>query len=155
MRLKRIYADTSVYGGVFDVEFSSFSKVFFDKVRYGKFQLIISDIVEKEIRDAPLDVRALYNEMLLYAEVIENMDEAVALQQVYLHYGIVGSGAMADALHVAAATVSNCRILLSWNLKHIVNYQKIPLYNGINRTEGYQEIDIYTPLEVIYDEEDV
>jgi len=37
-----------------------------------------------------------------------------------------------DALHVAVATVSNCRLIVSWNFKHIVNFQKIPLYNGVN-----------------------
>ena len=54
-----------------------------------------------------------------------------------------------DAFHVALATVSNCSMIVSWNFKHIVNYQKIPLYNAINLINGYKPIDIYSPLEVI------
>lgn len=34
----RVYADTSVYGGVFDEEFSVPSRRFFDRVRQGRFQ---------------------------------------------------------------------------------------------------------------------
>ncbi len=58
------------------------------------------------------------------------------------------------ALHVAAATVSGCRAIVSWNFKHIVNFRRIPLYNGVNQMEGYGPIAIHTPLEVIFDEED-
>jgi hypothetical protein len=42
---------------------------------------------------------------------------------------------------------------VSWNFKHIVNFKKIPLYNGINLTHGYAAIAIHTPQEVIADED--
>jgi hypothetical protein len=32
----RIYADTSVFGGVFDDEFAAASKIFFDQVEQGQ-----------------------------------------------------------------------------------------------------------------------
>ena len=38
----------------------------------------------------------------------------------------------ADALHVAQATVASCRVIVSWNFKHIVHFAKIPLYNAVN-----------------------
>jgi len=82
--------------------------------------------------------------------------EVFSLQQAYLRHGIVGQTALADALHVALATVSACRAIVSWNFRHIVHFQKIPLYNGVNRTEGYFEIDIHSPQEVIaYEDEDI
>ena len=37
----------------------------------------------------------------------------------------------------------------SWNFRHIVNFQKIPRYNAVNTLNGYKEIAIYSPLEVI------
>jgi hypothetical protein len=40
-------------------------------------------------------------------------------------------------------------MIVSWNFKHIVHYEKITLYNSINILEGYQQIAIYSPLEVI------
>ena len=63
--------------------------------------------------------------------------------------GILGSRWLDDALHVAIATVSQCDMIVSWNFKHIVHYNKIPLYNAFKTLQGYKEILIYSPLEVI------
>ena len=46
----RVYADTSVFGGVFDEEFSAPSRAFFDEVRSGRFQLVVSPVIELENR---------------------------------------------------------------------------------------------------------
>ncbi len=59
-----------------------------------------------------------------------------------------------DALHVALATVSNAKMIVSWNFKHIVNFQKGPLYNAVNQLKGNEPIDIYSPLEVIDNEDE-
>ncbi len=38
----------------------------------------------------------------------------------------------------------------------IVNFQKIPLYNGVNLASGYGVVGIHTPQEVIaYEDEDI
>ena len=50
---------------------------------------------------------------------------------------------------MALATVSQSSLIVSWNFKHIVNFQKIPMYNAVNTLNGYREIAIYSPLEVI------
>ncbi len=47
------------------------------------------------------------------------------------------------------ATVAGCRLIISWNFKHIVHFQKIPLYRAVNALKGYAEINIYSPPEVI------
>jgi hypothetical protein len=87
--------------------------------------------------------------------LVEVSPEALQLQQAYLNAGIVGTKRQLDALHVAIATVSMCSIIVSWNFKHIVHFEKIPLYNAINRVNGYHEIAIHTPQEVIvYDEKE-
>jgi hypothetical protein len=41
----KIYADTSVFGGVFDEEFGEASRAFFDLVRSGAFTLFVSGVV--------------------------------------------------------------------------------------------------------------
>ncbi len=52
------------------------------------------------------------------------------------------------------ATVSGRRAIVSWNFRHIVHARKIPLYNGVNKGQGYKEIAIHTPQEVIdYEDE--
>jgi len=145
----RVYADTSVYGGVFDEEFAEASKVFFDEVRTGRFRLVVSAVVLDELEVAPARVRDLFAEIRTLAEITETGAEALDLQRAYLDAGVVGPTWEADALHVALATVSGCRLIVSWNFKHIVNYRKIPMYNGINLARGYAPLAIHTPQEVV------
>lgn len=54
-----------------------------------------------------------------------------------------------DAFHVTIATVINCDLIVSWNFKHIVNFDKIPMYSAVNLLNGYKPIAIYSPLEVV------
>jgi predicted nucleic acid-binding protein len=154
MRPIRTYVETSVFGGVFDDEFARPSAAFFEAVREGRFQAVVSPLVETEIASAPENVQDFYDEMLRLAEATELSDEAVQLQRAYLSTGIVGPRRAPDALHVALATVANCAMIVSWNFKHIVNFQKIPLYNAVNASHGYNPIAIYSPLEVVEREEE-
>ncbi len=152
----RVYADTSVYGGVLDKEFADPSRTFFDQVREGRFGLILSAVVGDELEGAPDPVRSLFGEQRRSGETVDVTEEVVRLQQAYLDASIVGPKWETDALHVALATVWECRLIVSWNFKHIVNFQKIPLYNGVNLASGYGVIGIHTPREVIaYEDEDV
>jgi predicted nucleic acid-binding protein len=149
----RVYADASVYGGVFDEEFDAASQEFFDGVRQGLFRLVVSTIVRDELKEAPERVFALFEEMRGLAEAADITEEAIQLQRAYLAAGIVGQQWKTDALHVALATESQCAVIVSWNFKHIVNFKKIPLYNGVNLAHGYGPIAIHTPQEVIADED--
>ncbi len=149
MRNIRLYADTSVFGGVFDDEFKKQSEQFFEQVRIGVFTLVTSAIVQAEILSAPQNVKVLFNEMLPFAEIIDVNEDALTLRDAYLQAGIVPKRYSNDALHVAVATVSNCSIIVSWNFKHIVHFEKIPLYNAINLVCGFTQISIFSPMEVI------
>jgi hypothetical protein len=71
-----------------------------------------------------------------------------------LRAGIVGPGQLADALHVAVATASACPMIVSWNFKHIVRFDKIPRYNAVNVQEGFGQILIHSPSEVAGGRED-
>jgi len=145
----RVYADTSVYGGVFDAGFDKPSQEFFRQVKLGRFLLVTSAPVAGELQDAPEKVRLLYDEFLLLAETAEVSPEVIRLQNAYLKAGIVGPKWATDALHVALATVAHCRMIVSWNFKHIVHFDKIPLYNGLNLINGYDTLSINSPSEVI------
>ncbi len=149
----RVYADSSVYGGAFDEEFAAASREFFELVRAGRFRLVVSTAVSDELQSAPEQVRNLFGEMRQFAETAEITEEALRLQEAYLTAAIVGQKWETDALHVAMATESQCSVIVSWNFKHIVNFQKIPLYNGVNLAHGYMPIAIHTPQEVNSDED--
>ena len=145
----RVYADTSVYGGVFDPGIDAASGEFFAQVKTGRFQLVVSPVVVDELQDAPERVRQVYEEHLPWAEFINVSIEAVRLRDGYLQADIVTPKWAADALHVALASVQHCRCIVSWNFKHIVHFDKIPLYNGVNLINGFDIISINTPAEVI------
>jgi predicted nucleic acid-binding protein len=102
----RIYADTSVFGGVFDEEFEAASKSFF---------LVTSDLVRQEILAGPENVQKLFYDILTIAEVAEISAESLKLQRAYTDAGIVPERYSTDA-----------SLIVSWNFKHIVNFQKIP-----------------------------
>lgn len=77
----RVYADTSVFGGAFDEEFSAASREFFDQARDGYFRLAISSLVEREIRRAPATVQDLYHSLEAAAEMVDVTLNAVHLRQ--------------------------------------------------------------------------
>jgi len=147
--MKRIYVDTSVFGGVFDSEFEKPSQEFFDQVETKIFALVTSAVVREEIEFAPQRVKNFFNRMLPDAEIVNITKEALKLRQAYLNADIVTAKYGNDALHVALATISNCEIIVSWNFRHIVHSEKIPLYNAVNILQGYNQIQIFSPLEVI------
>jgi len=152
----RVYADTSVFGGAFDEEFRAATLAFIAQVQEGKFDLILSPLIEEELAQAPEKVRDLYGSVASFGEMIPLAEEALRLQEAYLGAGIVSAQWAADALHVAHATVSGCQIVVSWNFQHIVHYRRIPLYNAVNIRQGYSSIGIHSPQEVIeYEDEDV
>jgi predicted nucleic acid-binding protein len=149
MKSIRVYADTSVFGGVFDREYRSASISFFDQVKSRLINLYTSAIVREEILYAPAQVKKLFSELIEYMEIIDISEPALKLRDAYLKAKIVPRKFSNDALHVAIASVSSCPIVVSWNFKHIVHYEKIALYNSMNILEGYPQISIYSPLEVI------
>jgi predicted nucleic acid-binding protein len=154
IRTLRVYADTSVFGGVFDEEFEAASSTFFQQVRAGQFQLVISPVIQAEIEAAPQMVRSFFDEMLAIAELIDVSEQALQLRNAYIEAGIVTPKSATDALHVALATIAGCSLIVSWNFKHIVRFDKVPLYRAVNVLNGYTEIGIFSPLEVISYEED-
>lgn len=150
----RVYVDTCVFGGAFDIEFAKATQEFFAQVKLGNFHLITSALVLEEIEKAPTSVQECFRELLVGSmTVVDTPGEAFDLQQAYLDAGIVTSKWADDALHVATATVTDCALIISWNFKHIVHFQKIPLYNAVNITNGYRAIAIHSPFEVLNDDE--
>lgn len=151
----KIYADTSVFWGMFDKEFAEPSKQLFAEIDARNFTLVTSAIVEAEIEPAPEKIRDFFYRYESVAEIVQVTQEALLLQQQYINSGVVTPKSAEDALHVALATVSQCTLIVSWNFKHIVHFDKIPKYNAVNTLNGHDHIGIYSPLEVIsYDNDD-
>ena len=154
MRPIRIYADTSVFGGFFDTEFDKETKLLFDKILKGEFKLIISDLTQNELIKAPENVRNLIIDLNIRdVEVLKISNEEINLAKSYVSENVVGKTSFDDCIHIAAATVNNVDLLVSWNFKHIVNVMRIRGYNAVNIKNGYKTIDIRSPKDLIYYED--
>lgn len=155
MRAQRIYLDTSVIGGCFDPEFAPWSRGLMKDFRLGTYRPVVSEVVAAEIADAPEPVRRQYAEVLaLEAEVLA-VDEAVLqLASAYQGRDIISSKYADDAVHIALATAAEVDLLVSWNFRHIVHYEKIRLFNAVNLERGYKPLQIYSPREVAHYGED-
>ena len=102
-----------------------------------------------ELTLAPERVRGQFEMFLPLADVVPVEAKSIALQKAYLHAGIVGEKWATDALNVALATTNRCRLIVSWNFKHIVNSDRITGYNHVNSAYGYVKIPIKSPREII------
>ena len=89
MKAIRVYADTSVFGGICDDEFKKPSLAFFDQVKSGQFRLVTSAVVQDEMVGAPPNVRRFFEEMLGIAEVADITENALDLRDAYLQAKIV------------------------------------------------------------------
>ena len=147
---QRIYIDTSVVGGFYDIEFMEYTRPFFDKIKRGKIIVMYSNLLEKELQNAPERVKQVIKELPIEnVEYIEISDESINLAQKYIDENVVGKTSFEDCLHIALATMNKADILISWNFKHIVNMTKIRGYNSVNLKFGYPQIDIRSPRELI------
>jgi hypothetical protein len=146
----KVYADTSTIGGCFDVEFEEWSLALFMEYIQGAKRIMLSDLTIQELEFARDEIRNKINE--IPKEQIISLgidDEAIRLAETYINEGALTNKSYNDALHIALATINNADVLASWNFKHIVNINRIRLYNSINLKLGYKMIEIRTPREIL------
>ena len=152
---QRLYIDTSVFGGYFDDEFAEFTKPLFEKISNGNFKLLFSTATQDELENAPPQVRDLVTHLKTeFTEFIEETEEAVNLALAYIAEKVVGQTSYVDCLHIALATIHRADFLISWNFKHIVNVQRIMGYNSVNLKNGYKQLEIRSPRELLTYEDD-
>ena len=114
----------------------------------GNFQPVTSDLTALEIENAPELVRKKYAELKNISENLVATNESKALADIYHKRNILTPKYYDDMGHIALATLANVDIVVSWNFKHIVHYDKIRMFNGVNLELGYRTLQIFTPREV-------
>ena len=148
MKKLRIYVDTSVVGGCYDEEFKKWSNGLFKDFKLGNFQPVVSELTAEEISTAPEPVRLKYAELEEISEYLTITNESTELADIYHKRKILTPKFYDDMLHIALATLAGVDIVVSWNFKHIVHYDKIRLFNAVNIEMGYNALQIYSPREV-------
>ena len=116
---------------------------------------VLSEVIAAEVEPAPLQVRELYEELLLLpAEVIPVTSEALWLVEAYQQRGVLSPRYRNDMLHIALATLARVDVLVSWNFRQIVRLDKIQAFNAVNEERGFGTLSIYSPREVTFYGED-
>jgi hypothetical protein len=112
---------------------------------------VVSEVVAAEIRGAPAQVREVYSELIASgAEVLAVGAPVLLLAELYQERRILTPKFYDDCVHIALATTAAVDLLVSWNFKHIVHYDKIRLFNAVNLELGYKPLSIYSPREVTH-----
>ena len=156
MKKQKIYLETTLFNYYFDEDRDAHADTvtLFEECASGKFKPYTSDYVIKEIEDAPeakkekmLVLIKRYNIVILAAD-----DETDELAMRYVSEGALPVNSLADANHIAAATVNALDMIISLNFRHIVKERTIEMANAINTLSGYKTVKIKSPMEVIDDE---
>jgi predicted nucleic acid-binding protein len=145
----RTYIDTSVFGGYFDVEFEIPTKQFFNEIEKGIKIPMVSDLTVSELEKAPKQVKELYNKVFDKLQFLPIDKEMIDLANAYIKEKALTIKSMDDAIHIATATIHRIDVIVSWNFKHIVNLNRIRIFNAVNLKHGYPVMEIRTPLEVL------
>ena len=82
---------------------------------------------------------------------INDKIEEIALQIIEM--GILTKKSYDDCQHIAAAIISECDCIISWNFKHIVNIKTIRGVRAITNLKGHKPIEILNPSVFLEGEE--
>ncbi|MDR2763810.1 MAG: hypothetical protein LBB90_02140, partial [Tannerella sp.] len=113
-------------------EFESATQQLFTRIAAKEFDIYFSEINETELQNAPQQVKDV--KKLIPPDCYHSIgvtDEVEALKNLYISEKALGQASENDAYHIALASVNRIDCLISWNFKHIVNYDKIKMFNAI------------------------
>jgi len=126
MKKQKIYIDTSVFGGYYDEEFEEYTRLLFERIYDGDFTVIYSDVTERELVSAPLQVKELVSGLpQSCVDYTELTNEVVDLARLYIEEKVVGKTSFDDCIHIAIATILKADYLVSWNFRHVVNVEEL------------------------------
>ncbi|MDR3247466.1 MAG: hypothetical protein LBT39_01655 [Treponema sp.] len=87
--------------------------------------MVTGEINDTQIKEKRIKLLATFDRYPMIRTLSTGTDEIAAnitlLSDAYLDLGIIPPSKIADAFHVAYATVFQMDVLLSWNFKHLAN----------------------------------
>lgn len=149
-RKARVYLDTSVisYLEQWDAPGKmEITRKLWDFIRKGDFEIVISNVVLKEISMCDTGKYRMLIEHLdeIQYELVTTNDETDALADKFIELGILRRKNIDDCQHLAAAMYSKCDIVASWNMKHIASWATQAGVRHIAGLTGYKELYVATP----------
>lgn len=155
----KVYLDTSVisYLDQQDApEQMKETREVWERIKAGQYDVFISDVVLRELADCKDEAK---RDLLIghLAEIKYNLitvdDDIAKLAEKIVIKGVLKQKNIDDCQHIAAAILSDCDIIVSWNFKHIVNVKTIRGIKVITTVEGYKDLLIYQPTALLNEED--
>ena len=96
-----------------------------------------SVVTQQEASLAPPEVVRLFAQTFPDNSTLLSLtDRAEELARAYVQAGVLTAKYIDDARHVAIATTHGISLIVSWNFKHLANYQRESGFNRINLVYG-------------------
>lgn len=158
MRVPKLYLETTMFNFYFAgdaPEKRQDTLKLFAEIKAGKYEPYTSQYVIRELEMASEAKRNLMMGLIreYSVKIFEADVEAERLATVYIAAGIIPEKYSTDGLHIAIATIKGIDFIVSLNFKHIVKRKTIEMTELINFREGYKKVGIYSPMEVVEDED--
>ena len=159
MKKLRIYLDTSVISHLDQQdapERMAETHRLWDNIKACEYEVVISDVVQAEIDDNREEKRnTLYKFLseIEYSQVCVD-EKIIRIASRFVDLGVLRQKSLDDCRHIAAAIVSGCDAIVSWNFKHIVTHKTMMGVKAVTALEGYDDLLIYTPSVLIGGGED-
>lgn len=147
-----VYVETSIPSFYLDERrdqkielWREYTRQWWDRQRRA-FRLVTSDVVLNELRDGP---KRRSQPALALMAGIRILDEPPRLAEVmaaYLEHKLLPHAALADAAHLAYASLHSIDVLLTWNCKHLANANKFQQIRVINTRLRISVPIVTTPI---------
>jgi len=127
------------------------TEVFFQWLRISPHELCVSPLVEQELDRTAQPKRQQLRAALVALPIISLpiTAEAETLAETLVLEGAIPRRFEDDALHLAIAICHRVDIVVSWNMRHLVNPRRVVLVNKISGEHGYPAIRVETPQTVM------
>lgn len=142
-----LYLETSVVGAYLDNDepFRRDLTMRWWEHELSKYNATISLLVVRELERLTEPHRSAYLNLIKPLPQLDIPDEAAILADGYISRGIFHRKYIADALHVALASVYKIDFFVTWNFGHIANIHRKARVKLFNTAAGFFVPEIVTP----------
>lgn len=142
-----LYLETSVVGAYLDNSepFRRDLTIRWWEHELGEYRACSSILVQRELERLPEPHRTGYLNLVQPLEQLDLTEEAAILADGYVDRGIFSRKYMADAIHVAIASIHKIDYLVTWNFGHLANVRKQARLRRFNTDAGFFSPTIITP----------
>jgi predicted nucleic acid-binding protein len=142
-----LYLETSVVGAYLDngEPFRRDLTIRWWEHELPEYRAVVSLLVARELERVPEPHRTGYLKLVSPLEEVDLTEEAAILAEGYIARGIFHRKYIADALHVAVASVHKIDYLVTWNFGHLANVRRQARIRLFNTAAGFFVPMIVTP----------